>query len=183
MVGMSAGAGESGKRAPALLMQTYLREKADLVRAFAPRLGSREAAEDLIQDLGCKLAELAEPPPLERPSAYLYRLAHNLMLDRKRSDGRNRARDAAWRRENVVSLAGEPVTDEPSIERSIDARRRVEEVVQLLHHLPPATRRAFELHKLEGRTHAETAALMGISRSGVEKHMMAALKFLLARMP
>ncbi len=55
--------------------------------------------------------------------------------------------------------------------------------MRLLRDLPPATRRAFELHKLEGRTHAETAALMGISRSGVEKHMMAALKFLLARMP
>ena len=180
---MAAGAGGVGKRAPPLLMQAYLRDRADLVRAFAPRLGSREAAEELVQELGCKLAELTSDPEPDRPSAYLYRLAHNLMLDRRRADGRSRARDAAWRRENVVTLAGEPVSEEPPAERSIDARRRMDEVISLLRDLPPATRRAFELHKLEGRTHAETAALMGISRSGVEKHMMAALKLLMARMP
>ena len=177
---MTGGAG-SDDRAP--LMQTYLQDRADLVRAFAPRLGSREAAEDLIQELGCKVAELHGTPALDSPSAYLHRLARNLMLDQKRSDGRSRGRDAAWRRENVVTLAGEPVSDDPAAERSIDAKRRLGKIALLTQGLPPATRRAFELHKFEGRTHAETAALMGISRSGVEKHMMAALKYLLARMP
>ena len=163
-------------------MQAYLRDRADLVRAFAPRVGSREAADELIQELGCKLAAMRTEPEPDHPSAYLYRLAHNLMLDRRRGDDRSRAREAAWRLENVVSLAGQSISNEPPVERAIDARRKMEAVIRLLRELPPATRRAFELHKLEGRTHAETAALMGISRSGVEKHMMAALKLLLARM-
>jgi RNA polymerase sigma-70 factor (ECF subfamily) len=37
------------------------------------------------------------------------------------------------------------------------------------------------LHKLNGLTHAETAAAMNISRSSVEKHIMASLKAILAK--
>ncbi len=51
-----------------------------------------------------------------------------------------------------------------------------------LDELPPQCRKAFRLHKLDGLSHAETAAAMGISRSAVEKHISAALKFLLARL-
>jgi RNA polymerase sigma-70 factor (ECF subfamily) len=49
--------------------------------------------------------------------------------------------------------------------------------------LPPQVARAFKLHKLEGLSHAETAAVMGVSRSSVEKHISAALKALTARLP
>jgi RNA polymerase sigma-70 factor (ECF subfamily) len=36
--------------------------------------------------------------------------------------------------------------------------------------------RAFRLHKLEGRSHLETARIMGISVKSVEKHISAGLK-------
>jgi RNA polymerase sigma-70 factor (ECF subfamily) len=39
------------------------------------------------------------------------------------------------------------------------------------------------MHKFEGLSHPEVAAQLGISRSAVEKHMMAALKHLLASLP
>jgi RNA polymerase sigma factor (sigma-70 family) len=47
--------------------------------------------------------------------------------------------------------------------------------------LPPQTQRVFRMHKLEGLSHAETAARLGVSKSAVEKHMITALKRLLAR--
>ena len=49
--------------------------------------------------------------PIENPSAYLYRLASNLMLDRLRSDRRSGARDSAWSHSQRLELAGEAVTD------------------------------------------------------------------------
>jgi RNA polymerase sigma-70 factor (ECF subfamily) len=44
--------------------------------------------------------------------------------------------------------------------------------------LPEGARRAFELHKLEGLNHADVAVRLGISKSGVEKHMAVAMKYL-----
>ena len=42
--------------------------------------------------------------------------------------------------------------------------------------LPEGARRAFCLHKIDGLSHAEVAARLGISRSGVEKHIAVAMK-------
>ncbi len=166
----------------AALMAAYLRDREDLVRAFAPRLRSREAAEDLVQELGCKLAELGDLEAIERPRAYLHRLAMNLMLDRRRHDRRAGERDGAWREGEVVVFGAEPVAETPSPEVVAGARLELQRLLRALDEAPPKARRAFELHKLEGHSHAETARLMGISRSGVEKHMMAALKLLTARL-
>ena len=47
---------------------------------------------------------------------------------------------------------------------------------------PPKTRRAFELHKLEGLTQEETARELGVSRKTVEKQISAALQRLLAKL-
>lgn len=168
--------------AASALMSAYLAQRENLVRAFSARLGSREAAEDLIQDLGRRLVEIDDFDHVHTPGAYLYRLACNLMLDNRRRDGRALRRDGAWRRDNVVMLADEPVAESPEAEAALDARRRLGRLVDLLDELPPKVRRAFELHKLEGRSQAETARLMQISRSGVEKHMMTALRFLTARL-
>lgn len=152
------------------------------MRAFSARLGSREAAEDLVQELWCRLETAAPSAPVERPSAYLFRLALNLMLDRRRGERRARRRDGAWRRETTVSAGEEVVAPEPAAEEAVDARRRLKRLLALVEDLPPQTRRAFHLHKLDGLSHAETARVMGISRSGVEKHIMAALKQLVGRL-
>jgi RNA polymerase sigma-70 factor (ECF subfamily) len=54
----------------------------------------------------------------------------------------------------------------------------VQRIKTALETLPEGARRAFELHKLRGLTHGEVAAQLGISKSGVEKHMAVAMKYL-----
>lgn len=174
--------GAGGPERPNDLLDAYLSRRDDLVRFFAARLRSMAAAEDLVQDLYVRVASLDSDEPVENPSAYLYRLASNLMLDRLRSDRRAGARDSAWLQSQRRELHGEAVADEPSAEQNLAGRQRLAQLTRAIAELPPKTRRAFELHKLEGLTQEETARVLGVSRKTVEKQISAALQRLLLRL-
>jgi RNA polymerase sigma-70 factor (ECF subfamily) len=164
------------------LLDAYLSKRDDLVRFFAARLRSMAAAEDLVQNLYLRIANLSPGERVENPSAYLYRLASNLMLDRLRSDRRSAARDGAWLHSHRTEMGGESVAEEPSAEQTVSARQRLARMADAITELPPKTRRAFELHKLEGKTQEETAQVLGVSRKTVEKQIAAALLRLAEKM-
>jgi RNA polymerase sigma-70 factor (ECF subfamily) len=174
--------GAGGPERPNDLLDAYMSKRDDLVRFFAARLRSATAAEDLIQDLYLRVASLDLAEPVENPSAYLYRLASNLMLDRLRSDRRAGARDAAWLEGHRIEIGGQGVADAPSAEQSVFARQRLAMAAEAIAELPPKTRRAFEMHKLEGLTQEQTAQALGVSRKTVEKQVSTALQRLLARL-
>ncbi len=163
---------------PSPLLALYLARREDLKRYFTLRLRSPEAAEDLVQDIYLKIST-APAAEIGNPNAFLYRLGSNLMLDRLKAQRRAAARDTGWRSVTVSSLGGQDIADEPPADAVADARQRLALIVEALNGLSPSVRRAFRLHKLEGLSHAETAAAMGVSRSSVEKHISAALKHLI----
>jgi RNA polymerase sigma-70 factor (ECF subfamily) len=164
------------------LIESYLAARPDLVRFFTARLRSKEAAEDLVQDMYERVLRVPQDEPIGNPMAYLYRLGTNLLLDQARYDGRRMVRDAVWSELNRARLAGVDIVDEPGAERVADAKQRLDRLLAAAKTLPPRTQQAFQLHKLEGRSHAETALVMGVSRSAVEKHISTALKFLLSKL-
>jgi len=162
-------------------VSAYLRKRQDLVRYFTLRLSSAAAAEDLVQEIYLRIAQPQAADP-GNPEAYLYRVGSNLMLDRLKQQRRAAARDHAWQDSRYVRIGGEEAANDPPAEEALDARARLQTILQAVEELPPQRRRAFRLHKLEGLTHADTAAAMGISRSAVEKHISAALRLILARL-
>jgi len=165
------------------LIDAYLARRADLVRFFALRLGSPAAAEDLVQEIYLRLTGIEDPDAVQNPAAYLYRLGSNLMLDKLRGERRGSARDRAWIDANRSTLGGEDLEEAPDAEAAVAARQRLAAVIAAVQELGPQTQRVFRLHKLEGLSHTETAQQLGISRSAVEKHMIAALKHLARRLP
>jgi RNA polymerase sigma-70 factor (ECF subfamily) len=165
------------------LIALYLERRADLVRFFTLRLGSPTAAEDLVQDMYLRLSGAAPTEAVRNPVGYLYRLGSNLMLDRLRGERRSASRDAEWRMAHRTELAGDDLSEEPGAEDAAAARQRLAQVVQVVATLPPQTQRVFRMHKLEGLSHSEVAQALGISRSAVEKHMIAVLKHLSLRLP
>lgn len=169
------------RQAGAKLYQVYLERRADLVRFFSVRLRSAASAEDLVQDIYVRLAGLDTATEIQNPVGYLYRLGSNLMLDRLRGERRGSARDSAWRDSYRTVMGVEEIVEEPSAEQTVAGRQRLAAVVAALDQLPPQTRRVFRMHKFEGMSHPEVARALGVSRSAVEKHVMAALKHLLRR--
>ncbi len=164
------------------LVTTYLAKRDALVRFFTARLGSPTAAEDLVQDIYIKLCALDSSMEVQNETAFLYRLGSNLMLDRLRQQRRTAARDGHWRDINTTLVEGEEVADEPAADEALAGRQRLTLMIMSLDELPPQQRQAFRLHKLEGRSQAETAEALGCSVSSVEKYIRAALKHLVARL-
>jgi RNA polymerase sigma-70 factor (ECF subfamily) len=164
------------------LMEAYLSRREELARFLAARLGSRESAQDVLQDLFLRLDRSAQASEIRDPVAYVFRMAANLANDHRRSQRRAQARDAAWASARHVVMGSETVADTPSAEASYGAKQRVEAVRRALDELSPQCRRVFLLHKFEGRSHEEIANQVGISRSTVEKHMHTALTHLIRRL-
>jgi RNA polymerase sigma-70 factor (ECF subfamily) len=157
-------------------MTVYLERRQDLVNYFRVRLRSLEAAQDVVQDIGLKLTRYSGED-IANPTAFLYRLGSNLMLDHIKKERRSRRRAEAWREAMVSTDAAGPASaPEPAADEAMIARERLCLILEAVESLPPPVREAFRLHKLEGLSHSETAEAMGVSRSSVEKYIMASLK-------
>ena len=162
------------------LLSAYMERREDLIRYFRARLRSQEAAEDLVQDIYLKIADRTGEA-IDNPAAYLFRLGGNLMLDRIKVRRRAEARDSQWHRAHVSDIGGAQIVDAPPADEAAAARLQLCRILEAINALPPAAQQAFRLHKLEGLSHAETAAAMGVSKSSVEKYMMASLKLIVAK--
>jgi RNA polymerase sigma-70 factor (ECF subfamily) len=162
--------------AGAALLAAYLDRRDDLVRFFAMRLRSRGAAEDLVQDIYLRIAAVEPGLEVRNAAAYLYRLGSNLMLDAIRHEARRATRDRNWRDSHRTLVGAVEVSEDPTADEAVASRQRLEAVLAIVRDMPPQTRRAFWMHKFGGQSHSEVAQTLGISRSAVEKHCMAALR-------
>jgi RNA polymerase sigma factor (sigma-70 family) len=158
--------------------------RAELLRFLTARCGSREVAEDLLQDLWIKASEYASGP-IANGRAYLFRMANNLMLDRARASSRAMRRDRQWMEKDGTVTDGTATgggEDRPDPTLPADAalsqRQEAEILERAIEELPAGAKRALVLFRLKGHGQAEVAQIMGISRSGVEKHLAVAMKHL-----
>lgn len=159
------------------LLSVYFSKRDSIERFLVARLGSRDEAEDVLQELYLKLNRLELQGEVRDPVAYLFRSALNLARDRRRERQRARTREADW-----VEHSAPGRVEAPQVEAALAARQRLQAIRGALDELSPQCRRVFLLHKFEGLSHEEVARQAGISRSTVEKHMHTALRHLIARL-
>lgn len=158
------------------LARAFFEKREDLVLFLAARTRCMATAEDLVQDLYLKVAALEPGVEVKAPTALLYRMATNLMLDQIRSGQRAARRNAEWRADATGHAAGEEIAREPAADEVVMARERVRRLADAVAALPPQMGRAFRLHKLEGLSQAETARAMGVSVKMIEQHIQAAIR-------
>lgn len=137
---------------------------------FLRARGAGDGAEDLVQEVWIKAATSATGP-IADPLAYLFRIANNLLLDRRRSELRTARRDHSWSEEGGI----EP--DVPA-ERVLIGREELAEVDAVLRALGERTDRVFRHYRVEGVSQRDIAAREGISLSAVEKHLQKAYRAL-----
>lgn len=140
-----------------------------LLRLLVVRLGSRDDAEDVLQDMWLRIDQLSDQP-VAQPAAFLYRVAANLATDRRIASGRRVVRDTAW-------LDYQSGADEvPDAERALIARSELQLVESVIADMPERMATALRLFRIEGQQQRAIAEQLGISVSGVEKLLQRAYR-------
>jgi len=125
---------------------------------YATRVvADRARAEDIVQDAFIRLDAVPADTEIADGFAFMRRIVRNLAIDWLRKVGSER---------RVVLPAGEYETvpqDAPGPERNVIDQQELEIVMQAMRDLPPRTRRALEMHRLEDRKLVEIAAELGVS--------------------
>ncbi|MBN8816235.1 MAG: RNA polymerase sigma factor [Sphingomonas sp.] len=155
----------------------YAEFREELRRFLIARLGDAAEADDALQELWIR-ANAGDSGPIANPRAYLYRAAQNLALDVVRSRTSRQRRDREWADSLRDRAFIEPVDLSPNAEAAMLAREDAAALASAIAALPEKAGQVFRLHKIDGLSHADIAARLGISRSGVEKHIAVAMAHL-----
>jgi RNA polymerase sigma-70 factor (ECF subfamily) len=132
-------------------------------------------ADDILQEAYSRIWVL-DLEAIANPRAYFMTIIRNLVAEQAR-----RAKIVPMVRMGEIDALN-IISEEPGPERQVSAGAELELVRKVLETLPPQSRRAFELRKLEGLTVREVSERLGVSESAVEKLLARALSKILGAM-
>jgi RNA polymerase sigma factor (sigma-70 family) len=142
-------------------LSIYMEHRVRLIEYAAPIVGSRHWAEDVVQEAYLRFSqaslEHSESRGIRTPRAYLYRIVRNLATDWAKHLALERP-DA----KDSVELDMLPAVS-PNPEEEVLYKQRLLVLAAAICELPDRTRRAFEMHRLQGRTLKCVAAELGVS--------------------
>jgi RNA polymerase sigma-70 factor, ECF subfamily len=148
----------------------YGRHKGGVFRYLARQCGSSGVAEELFQDVWMKVIRARASYTVQAKfTTYLYRVAHNRLIDHYRSQGGGALAsfdaDDGPVLDEVVGARG----DDPAV--SADARQQARHLLQLIDGLPAAQREAFLLQQESDMSIEEIAQATGVSRETAKSRL------------
>jgi RNA polymerase sigma factor (sigma-70 family) len=145
-----------------------------LQRTLARMLGNRADAQDVAHDAYKRVYEAMDTQHIAKPEAFLFTTARRLALNqiKRRQIAPVRESDG-----KVIELAAATA---PGVERIVMARQEWAQLEAAILNLPSGCRSVLLLCKVEGLSHAEIGARLGIAISTVEKQHARALRLLRA---
>ena len=167
---VAAGAGDQ------VAFNRLVQRHAPRLYALARRYGCAEAdAEETVQDTFWRAWKTAGAwrPGGAKVSTWLYRVAVNRIIDRRRASTR-RPEDPIPDGQDFVDGAATP-------EQALAARQRLAALGAAIAQLPDRQRMAIILSTQQGRSNAEIAHILGVREGAVEQLMVRARKALRER--
>lgn len=141
-----------------------------LLGFFIRRSRNSWDAEELTQEVFCKILRRQDIKYSEYTDAYIFTIAWSVLRDRLR---RERVRRSDLHIEFEEELIEEDII---SPDESLKAEQLYAVYIKLLNSLSPRVREVFMLSRYECLTYGQIAVRCEISLSAVEKYMMIALK-------
>ncbi len=145
------------------------------IRAWLARSRmTQDEIDDVIQEAYCRLYALDRFDGIDRPGAYFFSIARNLLLQQLR-------RQRIVRIDTVAEIeAMAPFDDSPSAERQLNAKLELARLRAVMDGLPERCRRIFEMRKVERLPQKEIAARIGVTEGIVENETRKAMTLILA---
>ncbi len=146
-------------------LKQIFRHGAALHRYLRRFTSGSEDIEDLVQETYVRIYAIEDRDAVGSPRALLFRIAHNLAVERAR-------RQTSRATDTVGDFAPLDVdSQEVPPDEQIDSSRRFESFCAAVDRLPPLCRRVFVLRKVYKLSHTEIAEVLGVSHSTIEKHV------------
>lgn len=147
-----------------------------LSRYFGRRIRDRSEVEDLVQEVFARLSKRGDFANITNVNAYIFQTAANVIKDRLRQQ----LARPVYQYDHTENHRTDDTAFSP--ERVLIAQEILNRLLTAVEELPVRTRRIFILCKLEGVSHPKIAEKLGVSLSTVDKHLAAALAFLMSRL-
>jgi RNA polymerase sigma-70 factor (ECF subfamily) len=152
----------------------YARHKGGLYRYLRRQCRDAGAAEELFQDVWMNLIRARAGYTVQaRFTTYLYRLAHNRLIDHYRKS--SRASVSSF--EDAEGGALEEIADERELpsDVALDSRQQAQHLLELIAGLPEAQREAFLLQQEGGMSVEEIARATGVNRETAKSRLRYAM--------
>lgn len=150
--------------------QLYQRHKGPLYRYLLRQCETSAVAEELFQDVWLKLIKArANYLVKARFTTYLYRLAHNRLIDHYRTQARGIP--ASFVNSDDAVLEDIPMPDCEQPEQQEERRRQTQRILDLLGQLPEAQRETFLLREEADLSLEAIAEVTGVGRETVKSRL------------
>lgn len=139
------------------LLGLFLANRRALIGAAARIVGSREAAEDVVQDTFLRLRDMADDGSIRCRLSYLFQIVRNLAIDTYR----RQTLEQRWMAPEDEGIdAASPSTSPDMI---VIGRQALGALAVALAELPERTQRAFEMCRVQGMAQKDIASQLGVS--------------------
>lgn len=152
----------------ALMERLYYEHNQALIRFLMTRVDSEQEAQDVAHEAYVRMLQLDARGAVSYLSAYLFKTAANIAIDRIR-----RTQTGQRVHESVSRALGEAVF--PAPEHEVASRQELELIARYLEELPPKCRQAFYLHRIHDLSLDDIARELGVSKRMVHHYLLRAI--------
>ncbi|HEY4249239.1 MAG TPA: RNA polymerase sigma factor [Lacunisphaera sp.] len=145
-----------------------------LRRYLARMLRNRDDAKDVAHDAYCRIFQVMDREPVERPQGLLFTTARRMALNQIK---RREIAPVQGTDHQLIEMSPAPA---PGVEHLVMARQEWAATQEAISRLPPGCRAVLLLCRVQGCTHREAATRLGLSPKTVEKQHARALRLLRA---
>jgi RNA polymerase sigma factor (sigma-70 family) len=150
------------------MKRLYSEHNQALVRFLMTRVDSEQEAQDVAQEAYVRMLQLDARGAVSYLSAYLFKTAANIAIDRMRRT------QIGQRIHQAVSHALGDVASPPP-EHEIASRQELDLIAHYLEELPPKCRQAFYLHRIHDMSLDDVARELGVTKRMVHHYLLRAI--------